>query len=66
MLKLWEVLHESRINLEPTKAVQNLNNEAKSHIKAINGVSLKDIECCISRTLLKIYLAQALHLWKRK
>ena len=73
IIKLWEVLHESRINAALIKAVQNLYHGGKSQIKTVNGLSeeisiTKGLRqgCCISPTLFKIYIAKALHLWKRK
>jgi len=70
--KLWEVLGESNINDNLINALQNLYGNT-AQMKIGNKLShtfniTKGLRqgCCISPTLLKIYIRKALEEWKRK
>lgn len=71
--KLWRVLQETNINQNLITALKNLYNESKSQIKIRNKLSKafnvdKGLRqgCCVSPTLFKIYISQALQRWKKK
>lgn len=71
--KLWEALELTNINNNLIKAIKNLYRDNTAKIKVGQRISegfkvnkgLKQ-GCCLSPTLFKIYLEQALKLWKRK
>lgn len=72
-LKLWEALEKTNINITLIKAVQELYKDNTSKIKKGQTLSKgfninKGLKqgCCLSPTLFKIYLEQALKIWKRK
>ena len=71
--KLWKVLQETNINNFLINALQNLYTGATSKVKIGKRLSKGFIVnkglrqgCSVSPTLFKIYLAKALHQWKKK
>lgn len=71
--KLWKVLQETNLSQTLIKALKNLYDGSTSQIKVGNKLSQKFVVnkglrqgCCVSPTLFKIFIAKALHLWKRK
>ena len=71
--KLWEALEKTNISITLIKAVQELYKNNTSQVKKGQTVSKgfsinKGLKqgCCLSPTLFKIYLEQALKTWKRK
>lgn len=70
--KLWQVLENSPINNTAIQAIRQLYNQALSRIKIGNNVSetfyvTKGLRqgCCLSPTLFKIYLNEALKKWRK-
>lgn len=70
--KLWHALETSNINTELIKAVRSLYEDIKTKIKQGKNISKgfktdKGLKqgCCLSPTLFKIYLEQAIKTWKR-
>ncbi|XP_030766627.1 uncharacterized protein LOC115890522 [Sitophilus oryzae] len=70
--KLWQVLENSPINNTAIKAIKQLYHQAFSRIKIGSNISetfyvTKDLRqgCCLSPTLFKIYLNEALKKWRR-
>ena len=70
--KLWQVLEKSPINNTVITAVKQLYDQATSRIKLGNKLSenflvTKGLRqgCCLSPTLFKIYLNEALKRWRR-
>lgn len=73
MCLLWEALHHTNINQTLITAVKNLYADSVSKIKTGNRLSTpfnisKGLRqgCCISPTLFKVYIKEALRKWKRK
>jgi len=71
--KLWKALETTNINVELIKAVKTLYGGAKTKIKQGKIIShgfmpTKGLKqgCCLSPTLFKIFLEQALNEWKQK
>ncbi|XP_030765487.1 uncharacterized protein LOC115889574 [Sitophilus oryzae] len=71
--KLWEALEKTNISITLIKAVQELYKNNTSQVKkgqtVLKGFSInKGLKkgCCLLPTLFKIYLEQALKMWKRK
>lgn len=71
--KLWETLQSTNINQTLITAVQNLYDDSNSRIKIERRISTpfkvtKGLRqgCCISPTLFKIYIKEALKKWKQK
>lgn len=72
-IKLWEALEKTNVNVTLIRAVQELYKNNTSKIKQGHAMSKgfninKGLKqgCCLSPTLFKIYLEQALKLWKGK
>lgn len=72
-IKLWEYLERVDISKSLIKAIQNLYRHSLARIKIKNKVSTefritKGLRqgCCLSPTLFKIYLEEALKGWKKK
>lgn len=71
--KLWEAMEKTSVNVTVIKAIQQLYMGATSQIKIGQSLSepfliTKGLRqgCCLSPTLFKIYLDQALLEWRRK
>lgn len=71
--KLWKVLQETNINHTLINALQNLYMDSTSRVKIGKRLSKsfpvnKGLRqgCSVSPTLFKIYVAKALHQWKKK
>lgn len=73
LIKLWEALETTNVNIVIIKAVKELYNNSYIRIKIGNKLSsgfstnegLKQ-GCCLSPTLFKIFLEKTLLRWKRK
>ncbi|XP_030751029.1 uncharacterized protein LOC115878622 [Sitophilus oryzae] len=73
LVRLWEAMEKTNINVELIKAVKSLYKQTKTRIKVgkklttgFNGTKGLKQGCCISPTLFKIYLEQVLKGWKQK
>lgn len=71
--KLWTILEQTNINNGLIKAVKKLYTNSTTKIRVGKTITegfniTKGLKqgCCISPTLFKIYLEQALKIWKRK
>lgn len=73
LVKLWEALEKTNVNIELVEAVKTLYYQQTTRIKTGNLITpgftvTKGLRqgCCISPTLFKIYLEAALNKWKKK
>ena len=71
--KLWEIMSQSDVNKQYTKAIKNMYHENQirinnGKIKSLPFTADKGLKqgCCLSPTLFKIYIQGALRNWLRK